>query len=93
MHNFRTNPPSRALPPRPALKPSAGYLRRTLPASATLDRLERFGEKRAVALSALGRLIANDPRLIFDLRSGREARPATTRKIETFLAKMEDFDA
>lgn len=37
-----------------------------------------------------GRLAVNDPRLVGDLRNGREPGPRMVRRIETFLADQED---
>ncbi|WP_448663650.1 hypothetical protein ACG3SL_02950 [Sphingomonas sp. CJ20] len=42
-----------------------------------------------MAPSRFGRLAARDPRLVHDMRRGREPRDKMVEQIETFLAKQE----
>jgi hypothetical protein len=77
------------IPPCPALLPSEGYTRRTEAASATLERLQRLCQARGIAPSAVGRAIAGDSRLIYDLRAGREIGKRLSVKIDAFLAQQE----
>jgi hypothetical protein len=42
-----------------------------------------------MALSQFGRLAANDPRLVADLRAGRELRPTTVAKVLAFMANSD----
>lgn len=93
MYQFRSNPPARLIPPRPALLPSVGYLRRTTAASSRLEALERFCLSRDLAPGAVGRAVANDSRLIFDMRDGRIPRGRTLATIDAFLARQEGADA
>ena len=53
------------------------------------DSLLHAIEKRLLAArmtpSRFGRLAVNDPRLVFDLRSGRELRGPTEARVRAFL--------
>lgn len=80
MHSFRSNPPSREIPPRPELLPSPSGMRR-LRESNPLTMIEWLLTETGMRPSLLGRKIANDPRLVADLRNGREPRPATIAAI------------
>lgn len=51
-----------------------------------LVQIDRFLRSTRMPPSRLGRLAINDPRLVFDLRNGRELRPETTRRVLLFLA-------
>jgi hypothetical protein len=75
VHSFRSNPPSRQIAPRPELLPSASGMRR-LRENDPLTMIEWLLAETGMAPSALGRMIAKDSRLVFDLRSGRVPRPA-----------------
>ena len=48
--------------------------------------VERHLRRKAVAPSRFGREVAGDPRFVFDLRRGREPRPATQKKVLAFIA-------
>ena len=50
-----------------------------------LGKIEKFLAKNDVSATRFGREAANDPKLVFDLREGRELRRATTAKIEQRL--------
>lgn len=52
-----------------------------------LRRIEKFLQHSGMPPTKFGRLAVNDPRLIGDLRNGRELRPPTRRRIETFIAE------
>ncbi len=54
-----------------------------------LITVERHLRRRDVAPSRFGRLVAGDPRFVFDLRRGREPRPATAARVLAFIATME----
>ncbi|NIJ23757.1 hypothetical protein [Sphingomonas japonica] len=41
-----------------------------------------------MSASAFGRRAMADPRFVHDLRRGREPRPRTVRRIESFLAEQ-----
>lgn len=105
MIQYRTNPPSRQIAPRPLYiptltaigarasasdmhaKPSSGASPKGL---TQLRRLESFMAVRHVAPSALGRMIAKDPKLVFDLRNGTSPRDGLADKITAFF-KMVEF--
>jgi hypothetical protein len=54
-----------------------------------LARVERFLRKSGVAPTRFGREAVRDPRLVFDLRNGREMRPATERRVSAYLSARE----
>ncbi|MEG3089475.1 hypothetical protein [Sphingomonas sp. PB4P5] len=84
MQTYRSNPPSRQISPRAIMLPSGG---------TRLDRIERLIRASGVSPSAIGRLIANDSRLIFDLRNGRQPQPKTVRKIDLWIVRREAGNA
>lgn len=54
-----------------------------------LTLVERHLRHRAVAPSRFGRQVAGDPRFVFDLRRGREPRPATAARVMAFIADQD----
>lgn len=52
-------------------------------------KIERFLRVTALPPTKFGRLAINDPRLIDDLRNGRQPRPDTIARIEAFIASQE----
>jgi len=52
-----------------------------------LRRVERHMRRRGMAPSRFGREAAGDPRFVFDLRNGRQPRPATAARIAAWLAR------
>ncbi|MCK8457043.1 hypothetical protein [Sphingomonas faeni] len=48
---------------------------------------------RPVAPSALGRMVAKDPRLVFDLRNGTSPRDGLADKITAFFKIVEFTEA
>ncbi|MEI6641378.1 MAG: hypothetical protein WCL10_05035 [Novosphingobium sp.] len=50
-----------------------------------IRKIERFLSTHAMPRTRFGRLAAHDPRLVDDLRNGREPRPATTERVEHFM--------
>ncbi len=51
-----------------------------------LTSVERYLRRTSVAPSRFGRDVAGDPRFVFDLRRGREPRPATAARVLAFIA-------
>ena len=47
--------------------------------------IERFLASTGLPPTKFGRLAARDPRLVFDLRNGREPRPALRSRVEHFM--------
>jgi hypothetical protein len=52
-------------------------------------KIERFLRRSQMSKTRFGRLAVGDPRLVQDLRDGREPGVAITRRIEAFLAAQE----
>lgn len=50
-----------------------------------LRKIETFLRRTGMAETRFGRLAAHDPRLIGDLRNGREPRPAMEERVEHFM--------
>jgi hypothetical protein len=61
-------------------KPQSGNLRIAISAA-----LRRHG----IPPSRFGRDAVGDPRLVGDLRNGREPRPSTAAKVRTFIAMLD----
>lgn len=51
------------------------------------QRIDRYLKATAMPPTKFGRLTVNDPRLVGDLRNGRQLGRAITRRIETYLAE------
>ncbi len=51
-----------------------------------LAKINRHLRDTAMSPTRFGRLAVNDPRLVDDLRNGREPRARTIAKIEAFIA-------
>lgn len=49
-------------------------------------KIEKFLQATEMPASTFGRLAVRDPRLVRDLRNGREPRPPLVARIEAFLA-------
>lgn len=52
---------------------------------ALLSRIQQFLRESAMPESALGRASIHDPRLVGDLRHGREPEPATIARVDAFM--------
>lgn len=55
-----------------------------------LQRVERFLRRTGMRPTNFGRQAARDPRLVFDLRRGRNPRPTLTRRVDRFLEEQEE---
>lgn len=53
---------------------------------AVLRRIEKFLRRTEMPATKFGRLAVRDPRLVRDLRNGREPRSKMIRRIDAFLA-------
>lgn len=51
--------------------------------------VEKFLRRTGMPQTKFGRLAVNDPRLVTDLRNGREPGSSVTRRIAAFIANME----
>ncbi|MBO9711404.1 hypothetical protein [Sphingomonas sp.] len=58
-----------------------------------LRKVEKFLRKTDMPPTKFGRLAVNDPRLVGDLRNGREPRARTVQRIEAFLAAQAETSA
>lgn len=54
--------------------------------SSLLREVERCLRKQNITASRFGREVASDPRLVFDMRRGREPRPVTAARVMAFIA-------
>lgn len=57
---------------------------------AILGKVERYLREHDLPQTKFGRLAVGDPRLVGDLRNGREMRPATLARVEAFMAASRD---
>src|SRR5688572_1277689 len=52
-------------------------------------RIEQYLRRSGMKPARFGRNVVRDPRLVFDLRRGRELRPATAQRIRDWLDEQE----
>lgn len=55
-----------------------------------LRQVERFLRATNMPRTRFGRLAVGDPRLVADLRNGREPRPSMERRLEHFMNTYKD---
>lgn len=55
-----------------------------------IRRIERFLRETGMPWTRFGRLAAQDPRFVADLRSGRVPRPRTERRIDRFMSDFRE---
>ncbi|OYW86210.1 MAG: hypothetical protein B7Z20_07755 [Sphingobium sp. 32-64-5] len=53
---------------------------------AILRKIEHFLRDTGMAPTRFGRDAVRDPRLVFDMRNGREASPRMIRRLEHFMS-------
>lgn len=51
-----------------------------------LRRIELFLARTGMPWTKFGRIVAHDPRLVQDMRNGRQPRPEMVARIEAFLS-------
>ena len=51
-----------------------------------IRNIERFLREQDMPPTKFGRLVASDPRLVLDLRNGREPRPLMEVRVEAFMS-------
>ena len=51
-----------------------------------LPKIQKFLRRSGMPPTKFGRLAVNDPRLVGDLRNGREPRAEMVKRVEAFLA-------
>ncbi len=54
-----------------------------------LRTIETYLRKSGMRPTRFGRLVARDPRLVFDMRQGRDPRPTLARRIEAWIAEQD----
>ncbi len=54
-----------------------------------MRRIELFLERAGMKPTRFGREVAGDPRLIFDMRNGRELRETTAARVVAWLDERE----
>ena len=54
---------------------------------SVLGKIERYLRKTEMPPTRFGRLAVNDPRLVGDMRKGREPGPRVIARIEAFLTQ------
>ena len=52
-----------------------------------LVKIDRYCRRTGLPESKFGRLAVHDPRLVHDLRMGRQLGPAISARIEAFMAE------
>jgi len=55
-----------------------------------LRQIEQFLARTKMPWTKFGRLAAHDPRLVSDLRNGRQPRPATVAKVLAYIAAHQE---
>jgi hypothetical protein len=50
-----------------------------------IRRIEKFLRETDMPPTKFGRLVAQDPRFVLDLRNGREPRPLTEVRVDSFI--------
>ena len=50
-----------------------------------LHKIESFLAETGIPWTKFGRIVAHDPRLVGDMRNGRNPRPALAKRIENFI--------
>ncbi len=50
-----------------------------------LTRIEEFRHARQMAVTTFGRRAVNDPRLVLDMRRGRQPGPDLVARVEAFI--------
>ena len=53
------------------------------------EKIEKFLKKHNMAAATFGMLANNSPNFVKDIRSGRECREETQRRVLDFMAKYE----
>lgn len=59
---------------------------------SVLWKIEQFLRRSSMPATTFGRHAVNDPRLVEDLRAGREPRPRTAARIDAAITKLDSGD-
>jgi hypothetical protein len=57
---------------------------------SVLWKVQRYLRRTGMPPTRFGRLVARDPKLVNDLRNGREPRARLVRRIEAFIAAQQE---
>lgn len=82
---LRTNGTARAVAPDSPYKPSLLEHERRYSSPTHLPLIERHLRETGISPSRLGRIIANDPRLVADMRAGRVLGERTAEKVDCYF--------
>ncbi|USI73375.1 hypothetical protein [Sphingomonas morindae] len=52
--------------------------------------IQRHLRRTGMPPTRFGRMVVGDPRFVHDLRRGREARPATVRRVQAWIAQHDE---
>ncbi len=52
-----------------------------------LIKIESYRARARITATRFGRRVANDPRLVLDMRRGRQPSPDMIRRVEAFIAR------
>jgi 2,4-dienoyl-CoA reductase-like NADH-dependent reductase (Old Yellow Enzyme family) len=55
-----------------------------------LREIERFLQQDGISRTRFGREAINDPRLVEDMRNGREPRPKTQKRVLAYMARRRE---
>ena len=72
-------------PPESPVRKAGGRVAGQEESRMLIRTIERFLRENRMAATKFGRLAANDPRFVLDLRMGREPRRALTSRVEHFM--------
>lgn len=56
-----------------------------------IRKVEKFIQATGIPVTKFGRLAAHDPRLVGDLRNGREPRSAMVQRVEHFMNTFGEY--
>ena len=85
MHAFRANPAARTIAPLSRYTESEAHRRRQTGDNHRLDLIERHMRETGLSASRVGRIIANDSRLVFDLREGRQIGVHVAGRVDSYF--------
>jgi hypothetical protein len=85
MYALRSNGAARSVAPASPYKPSLLEHERRYSSPCHLGLIERHLRETGISPTRLGRIIANDPRLVLDMRAGRAIGERTAEKVDAYF--------
>lgn len=82
---LRNNTPARAVAPSSPYKPSLLEHEQRYSSPNHLVLIERHLRETGISSTRLGRIIANDPRLVGDMRAGRTLGERIAEKVDVYF--------